>query len=178
MMAENQISLHANHPFIHFDIHVENFYQVCLACAKPLAGFVCFCVRCKMMLHKSCIELPHQIEHPLRSLHPLTLSNSVNDGRGAVFSCKACMNNSRGFAYMCDPCQFYLDTNCACPLLYPLVKSELHKHPLAFSDFKPEYRYFDCDKCSGACVYPSFRCVDCYFNLHPHCLSELPPTVN
>ncbi|CAL5352026.1 unnamed protein product [Camellia sinensis] len=61
------------HPLI-FCNNKENFPCTCYACDLPLVDSIYFCPECSALLHKSCADLPREIEHLLHPHHTLTLN--------------------------------------------------------------------------------------------------------
>lgn len=61
------------HPLI-FCNNKENFPCTCYACDLPLADSIYFCPECSALLHKSCADLPREIEHLLHPHHTLTIN--------------------------------------------------------------------------------------------------------
>lgn len=177
------------HPLISCDVRDKSFghSRPCFACHLPLKDSISFCVSCVIFLHKSCTQLPQQIQHIIHPLHPLTLHDSADHiRRSQPFSCKLCLEKcSSCFSYQCDPCDFKIEARCALQqIMYPMVKSELHNHPLVFSNSRPRPKLdterIKCIKCNQKFEYPFLHCHGCHFYIHAHCLSrksDLPRTV-
>lgn len=98
----------------------------CSACNKLIQTHTAAygCDQCRIYLHKSCVELPRQMQHLLHR-HPLSLGSC--SGR-----CSACEKELCGFTYQCEKpeCGFVLDLDCA--LLQPRVKNKGYKYLLTF----------------------------------------------
>ncbi|CAL5436879.1 unnamed protein product [Camellia sinensis] len=125
----NRFSEPCPHPLILCNNN-RDFNQSCSAYELLLNDSIYVCLICKLLLHKSCAELPKKIKHPLHQIHPLTFR--TNDD-GSPFSCKACLMPCGRFIYHCSKCDHSLDIKCASPVR--TVRSEIHHHSLAFVDF-------------------------------------------
>ncbi|CAL5411548.1 unnamed protein product [Camellia sinensis] len=156
-----------SHPLILCD-NKQKFEICCYACEIPLGDSICFCAQCKVLLHESCADLPHEMKHMFHPMHALTLRYH------RYGKCEACLRHSSGCFYECPQCQWYIDVRCA--LSKPkTMMSKIHPHPLALFN-KPNYDIL-CTTCRQFCVTPFFRCVLCHFDLHIYCISILPPTL-
>ncbi|KAH9718105.1 phorbol-ester/DAG-type domain-containing protein [Citrus sinensis] len=82
----------------------RNDKLICVACEKNIqANHPAYgCHHCEFYLHKSCVELPREIQHPLHR-HPLSLPNPYSE---EYHECDACHKHYYGFSYSC---QDYLD---------------------------------------------------------------------
>ncbi|CAL5420932.1 unnamed protein product [Camellia sinensis] len=163
------------HPLI-FCNNKENFPYTCSACRLPLADSIYFCPECPALLHKSCADLPREIEHLFHPHYTLTLKNDW-DYKDGIPYCQACLHCCLGFFYKCCQCKWYIDVRCAClPESTILRWSKIHHHPLALI-FSTENIRQGCNICKKCFSTPFFRCLLCDFNLHVHCISGLPPTL-
>ncbi|XVF42316.1 hypothetical protein PTKIN_Ptkin01aG0351300 [Pterospermum kingtungense] len=107
-------------PFLHqhyllFD-HYNNQETNCNKCNHQInGGWAYNCETCNFWLHLNCAEeqLPPQISHPLHHQHPLDLHHDA-----ANFVCKACFTLSGGHRYVCNDCNFIIDTLCASQIHY------------------------------------------------------------
>ncbi|XP_047325179.1 uncharacterized protein LOC124928968 [Impatiens glandulifera] len=151
----------------------DKFKVLCSACKLPVENPIYVCLECKLLMHKSCTQLPKSIRHPFHKPHSLLLTRWVgNEGNGFCSVCWDVLDDSIG--YSCDECKFKLDKKCA-----SLVAKtyEFHDHPLVLV---PTLSIFNCHRCEcGKCV-PMLHCIDedCGFNLHLHCIPSLPSVVN
>ncbi|OWM67331.1 uncharacterized protein LOC116207081 [Punica granatum] len=146
--------------------------KTCSACKQYIDGLAYRCSLCigGFVLHKSCAELPVEIEHPFHQVHPLKL---LPKAPADYFYCNACHERSEGFTFCCITCQFYLDVGCASIKL--TLKHPRHEHSLTyFQKSQIPWRCASCGK--GSCI-DVYRCMPCNFILHHDCL-PLPPTVN
>ncbi|ESR61712.1 hypothetical protein CICLE_v10014060mg [Citrus x clementina] len=85
---------------------------VCYACEKLVRGQPTYgCDQCRFYLHKSCAELPRQIQHALHR-HSLILKSHTDEGTKEDRECGACLKKLSGFFYQCDNC-FVIDIDCA-----------------------------------------------------------------
>ncbi|KAH9795391.1 cysteine/Histidine-rich C1 domain family protein [Citrus sinensis] len=170
----NDALVHFDHN--HFLLPLENGTNddvPCYACGKvlmqdqnhPTYG----CDPCRIYLHKTCAQMPRQIQHVLHR-HPLTVT--TNDGeRGRT--CDACQKYLHGHIYKCDSCDFVLDFDCA--TLQSRVVSEGGDPIYAFVE-KLNHTA-KCRKYKFAISEASFQdCLKCNFTLHLM-LSPLPLTI-
>ncbi|KAK9275454.1 hypothetical protein L1049_022721 [Liquidambar formosana] len=156
----------------------EIFWPHCEACwhalSDPTTTPTYGCTQCKYFIHKSCAELPRQIQyHPLHPLHPLTLYPS-NPYESTICRCHACLHTTDGFAFHCAACKFDLDVDCA--FLVPTVKYEGHSHLLALVE-KMHHPNRKCKACYSLCDAFILRCVMCDINFHLRCFPSLPRTI-
>ncbi|KAK9913185.1 hypothetical protein M0R45_037009 [Rubus argutus] len=86
---------------------------VCDGCQDPVFGpsYTCPSRKCCFNLHKSCAELPSEIQHPAHGQHPLFLLNTIQNVKVASF-CNACNIVCR-YRYNCSICDFNLHLKCA-----------------------------------------------------------------
>ena len=142
---------------------LEN-YEICDGCIRPIFPPFYKCAQCSFFLHKSCVELPYNMQHPLH-LHTLTLTSK----RPMLVICDACNLFTNGFTYECKLCCFSLDVSCS---LIPENFTHVgHEHSLILSSTTMD------ESCS-ACNYKMkiFRCTKCEFTLDFGC-ATLPLTV-
>ncbi|KDO64871.1 hypothetical protein CISIN_1g036646mg, partial [Citrus sinensis] len=89
-----------------------NACKACNSAIKSLFNVCCVesygCDFCEFYLHKSCMDLPREIQHPFHLIHTLTL-----DSTDFYSECRACHKHCRGFIYSCYECNFNLDIACA-----------------------------------------------------------------
>ncbi|CAL5359797.1 unnamed protein product [Camellia sinensis] len=167
--------------------------RLLFTCKLLLNDSIYVCLICKLLLHKSCAELPKKIKHPFHQIHPLTLRTKDD---GSPLSCKACLMPCGRLIYHCSKCEHSLHIKYASPVR--IVRSKIHHHSLAFVDFPyprgsnpiGSFNHPDsnCRDCGGNFMTPEFcednfpmpkvyRCVDCNFNIHLKCIPTLPETV-
>ncbi|XP_059654313.1 uncharacterized protein LOC132301037 [Cornus florida] len=153
---------------------------VCSGCEQDLSGSAYNCAKsnCNFYLHKSCFELPKQIQHKSHLEHPLILLSSpaYEDGD---FTCNACFQNGTAFTYNCSTCKF--DLHVGCSSLHETVKREDHEHPLTLMYSSPHKKVnedeneviFVCDVCR--CTVDehcwAYCCNLCDFGTHLHCVT-------
>ncbi|XP_059654312.1 uncharacterized protein LOC132301036 [Cornus florida] len=152
----------------------------CSGCEQDLSGsaYNCSKSKCNFNLHKSCFELPKQIQHKSHLEHPLILLSSpaYEDGE---FTCNACLQNGSAFTYHCSTCKF--DLHVECSSLHETVKREDHEHTLTLL-YSPSYKkvtddgkemIFDCDVCR--CTVDEhcwiYYCELCDFGTHLDCVT-------
>uniref|UniRef100_A0A7N2RAS4 DC1 domain-containing protein n=1 Tax=Quercus lobata TaxID=97700 RepID=A0A7N2RAS4_QUELO len=102
---------------------------------------------CTYGVHKSCAELPQEVQSPFHPQHTLTLKRPRYSRQ---FVCKGCNLLSNGFCYHCNDCDFQLDHplptyGCSQCLLFlhgscfderkfpPEIQHYYHPHPLTLS---------------------------------------------
>jgi hypothetical protein len=157
------------------DEQLEN-KEKCDACVSPISLPFYSCAQCRFFLHKSCVELPRKMLHPLHRhtliLLPETPYHSLYDSRilGCV-QCVACNRTCNGFTYRCDKCKFGLDVHCS--LIPDIINHDGHEHQLILSSAS----YSDkCSSCDSNREGLMFRCAYCEFTLDFKC-ATLPRTI-
>ncbi|KAI8023867.1 40S ribosomal protein S28-2 [Camellia lanceoleosa] len=162
------------HPHPHSLIWCHNEHKFLFSCQvcelRLVDSMFCFCPQCKVLMHKSCADLPQEIEHHiLHSHHKLNLF--YNKG---YQSCKACLGYSFAAFFECSQCQWYIHARCA--LAEPrTIVSEIHFHPLAL--FNMPNSKIVCATCRKKCLTAYLACVPCNFIHHVNCIKILPPTI-
>lgn len=127
------------------------------------------CNECKdLYIHKSCGELAPEIQHPFHPRHPLFLGK-----RSTSVPCRACGHVSHDFNYHCAECEFVMDTRCASKA--PTLSYSGHHHLLTLFEktFHQKGRSRLCACCNTSCHFFFYRCVECDFNVHKSCASNL-----
>lgn len=145
--------------------------RLCNACERSIEGPTAAaygCDLCNYYLHKSCAELPRQIQHRFHE-HDLTLPEPYSR---LEHECNACHKRGYGFTYSCDKCDFHLDLDCVS--LLPSIPSKCHKHKLTLL----EKLYGEPNCKADYCYYTSpnayyLRCLTCNFTIHLWC-SPIP----
>ncbi|KDO70911.1 hypothetical protein CISIN_1g037846mg, partial [Citrus sinensis] len=160
-----------NHPLIFNNDMQTNNHSIdetcCSACGENLsstspAGHY-GCVECKYFLHKTCAELPNEINHFFHPQHPLTLIAEFN----SYNYCNACTDLSDGFFYDCVKCNFCIHSTCSS--LPRVRKFECHQHPITLHINPAEESSIRiCQICNikttPSCV--AYYCTDCNFAAH------------
>ncbi|XVE85804.1 hypothetical protein DITRI_Ditri17bG0120800 [Diplodiscus trichospermus] len=178
-MAQIQHFLH-RHPLVLVEENEEeiNDEVKCSGCLDRLSDPFYRCIVCTFYLHKSCAELPGEIQN---SFHPCPLV--LEDVR---FACNACSGYGNGFSYHCKRCNFDMHVQCT---QRPTMKSEgeevihhyTHWHPLTIVDQKKdlEVRCRICEKqCSDSSDSSAYGCRKCNFFLHNSCMINIPQQIN
>jgi hypothetical protein len=155
---------HEEHPLMLVE-ELEN-EVVCSGCDKSVScGPAYKCSPCKFFLHKSCAELPREIQHhPLHPNHTLLLKAPSKNFR----FCDACLKFcERFFAYDCNSCNFVLDIECAS--IWPAKLDACHQH-----EFVPIFQQiqFTCKLCGEDCstaAQPAHVCRICQHLAHTLC---------
>ncbi|GLT96160.1 hypothetical protein SLE2022_138040 [Rubroshorea leprosula] len=160
----------------------------CSACQERVEGSSYNCSECDFCLHKSCAELPREINHPSHLYHPLILyEKRPMDCSYSVWFCDSCRKVYKSgeelFVYHCSSCDFDLDIRCA--VLINLISGDIprlkhfsHQHSLFF--LKKHYiepQDQSCSACEEPISGPVYCCFDCSFFLHQKCF-ELPLEIN
>ncbi|KAJ7968281.1 Cysteine/Histidine-rich C1 domain family protein [Quillaja saponaria] len=167
------------HPLIFMEMkNDEDFQQVhCFVCRHGfLQGQSTYgCKRCECYAHKSCAELPSEMQHVFHTRHPLVLRS----GQYQKFRCNFCVSLSSSFRYLCKECDFSLCLKCL--YVKPTIHYKSHPHALFFMEriFKETLNCNECDKSIKAFVHEdddyfptqncAYRCKECDFNLHLLC---------
>jgi hypothetical protein len=135
---------HEEHPLMlveEFENDGEN-EVVCSGCKKSVScGPAYKCSQyCIFYLHKSCAELPHEIQHPVHPNHTLLLEAPISDHTHCDACCKVCKGC---FVYMCHSCNFGLDIECV-SASWPTKPDDGHQH-----EFVPIFQqiHFTCELC-------------------------------
>ncbi|GKV34569.1 hypothetical protein SLEP1_g42931 [Rubroshorea leprosula] len=154
----------------------------CSACRERVEGSYYNCSECGFCLHKSCAELPREINHPFHLNHPLILYEKRPESH-PFYRCNSCRKRYKSgeelFVYRCSSCDFDLDLRFALlPNLiagdFPKEKHFSHEHSLFFLKnhyIEPQDR--SCSACEEPISGPVYCCFDCSFFLHEKCF-ELP----
>ncbi|OMO99757.1 Zinc finger, PHD-type [Corchorus olitorius] len=174
--AENKLALGELPAIAYKDpsINISNGNKLwkakCFGCWEPLLDSVYSCLDGGITLHKKCVELPHELNHPFHRQHPLILQFT-----GQFFSCAICEGiRACGFLYRCSPCNFTIHIACLSSSP-PIIQHKHHPHPFTrFSRDSP----FTCDACGrsdkkGGLPY---LCLECNLLLHEKCI-KLPPII-
>ncbi|PKI44633.1 hypothetical protein CRG98_034988 [Punica granatum] len=134
---------------------------------------------CEFFLHKSCAELPPEIQHPSHPQHPLAIISSRE-----YSSCSGCENPiSHEYSYKCRLC-FGVDLHmgCAAATLPPpeaehkdeqeheeeIIQHFAHEHPLA-SFHVNATNWICCEACNWQISGRVYGCRACIFVLHESC---------
>ncbi|KAK9233294.1 hypothetical protein WN943_023543 [Citrus x changshan-huyou] len=124
------------------------------------------CAQCSFYLHKSCAELPSQMQHLLHR-HPLTATPRTQDSK-RYRQCDACQrSSSNGLTYQCRECDFSLDGDCfSLQLRVEFEGGDRDgEHILSFFEKLPHTS--TCQKYRFSTHGASYQhCVKCNFNLH------------
>ncbi|KAL0844882.1 hypothetical protein Bca101_018128 [Brassica carinata] len=121
------------HPSHKHPLHIfkaqEEDEIICSGCELELTGEALKCTKsdCDHFLHKSCFDLPREINHKSHPNHPLTLLHSP-PYEGNAYGCDACGQYGSSFIYHCSKCQY--DVHVGCAFLPDTLESEDHEHML------------------------------------------------
>ncbi|KAL4633513.1 hypothetical protein ACB092_04G127900 [Castanea dentata] len=117
------------HPLV-FNEDERIYSEVCYGCQKPILGCSYSCIKCKWFyLHKSCVEVPRELHHPLHPKHAFILFDKwIYRDDHEYSKCEVCKEFRAEYTYGCSSCNFNIHNRCA-PL--PLtLEFEVHNHPL------------------------------------------------
>ncbi|XVF55998.1 hypothetical protein PTKIN_Ptkin06aG0080900 [Pterospermum kingtungense] len=150
-----------------FQPHTTNTF-ICAGCNLDASGRFYFCSSCNYCLHKTCSQMPRNIDHQVDPKHTLVLLSSPVYAAGS-FKCNACGKLGTGFCYHCKDCQ--LDIHTLCINKPSSVKTSTHPHKLELC-FSPPYRRkkFQCDICKKlGSNHWLYRCGSCKYDVHMNC---------
>lgn len=168
------------HPLILTGTVSETDSSNCYGCGKPVtnldAAYICMDQHCsnKIILHRSCGELPSEIMHPKHSHHPLHLFD-YHRKRGGW--CDLCFHNlGKVLGYQCSSCNLDFCITCEIISIDALLdeKRELRHpchldHPLTL--MRKTSLEFYCDGCGTRDVDLPYICSICEFWIHKSCAS-------
>ncbi|CAA7032013.1 unnamed protein product [Microthlaspi erraticum] len=147
---------------------------ICSGCELDLTAqsFKCTKKDCDYFLHKSCFDLPCEINHKSHPDHSLTLLHSPSYSHQS-YECDACGEYGSSFNYNCSECKY--DVHVGCALIPETVEREDHKHPLALLYNTPrkgreDGEMYVCNVCEedmseNLWVY---YCKECDYGTHVH----------
>ncbi|KAL4636793.1 hypothetical protein ACB092_03G034300 [Castanea dentata] len=106
--------------------------EISFGCSEPVLGPSYSCKECgegSYTNHKSCVELPLGLHHPLHPIHPLILFDQyTNYPREKEKSkCEVYKESRIEYIYRCYHCDFNLQVRCGSFLT---LEAEFHDHPL------------------------------------------------
>ena len=137
------------------------------------------CTKCKYFLHKSCAELPKEIQCPFHSSHGL-LDLLI---RYSERQCELCGKKLKTtFTFECRICRFTICVKC-CPVR-GTFQYDYHEHLLYFADQEMDTWFLgQCNSYDSYCKRPvishcaewyhtsfcGFFCLECDFKVHLLC---------
>jgi len=153
------------------ELNYGNNQVVCYMCDETVLlgapAYKCSVSKCSgFVIHKSCAELSHEINHPQHPDHTLSLRWWRNERCDAC-----CTSHDRSFFYSCYSCDFNLDIKCANRL--PTNPNDCHQH-----EFFPILKrvQFNCEACGEEIENIANLCSICKLLVHKRC-AEIPRTV-
>ncbi|KAF8047941.1 hypothetical protein N665_2755s0004 [Sinapis alba] len=164
-----------NHPFRLFKARDEDEI-ICSGCELDLTGqaFKCTKKDCDYFLHKSCFDLPREINHKSHPDHPITLLYSPPYDHQS-YECDACGEYGTGFTYNCSECKY--DVHVGCAFIPETVEREDHKHPLILLYKIPckDGKMYVCDVCEEEVSENlwTYYCKECDYVTHVHSCAAL-----
>jgi hypothetical protein len=138
---------------------------VCQVCEEPPSGSGYKCSECNFLCHKSCFDLPDEIQHPIHPNHNLTITAPLSSDY--CVACGKCCG--RCFTYWCNrrSCDFQIDIKCSSR--WRVNKDDCHQHA-----YVPIWKniQFTCQACGEegkdtVCLY----CTICQLLIHSNCSS-------
>ncbi|CAL5359800.1 unnamed protein product [Camellia sinensis] len=174
-----------NHPLTPHEEGELKTAVKCSCCDLPISAPFYGCTICNFFIHKSCSELPRELDqlHIFHPIHPLTLL-SRPPRNSTTFKCYACEKSRRGFIYHCSHCQLDLCINCVSlvppsknPDEYHQIQLPTHEHPFILC---PKDEKFDlsCIDCHLPIEEDSlYLCPICILFFHQSC-ADPPPKIN
>ncbi|KAL1079855.1 hypothetical protein V6Z11_D10G247400 [Gossypium hirsutum] len=151
-------------PIISSECHSRELEKAqCFACQKSLLDCVYISPDYGFHLHKKCLELPLEINHPCHRHHSLFLQFN-NDH----LPCQICQETQHeGLVYCCSICKFVLHTGCVSPP--PIIEDpSTHEHPFTRC---LKNLSFNCDACGTLGNYVSYNCLTCSLMVHKKCIT-------
>ncbi|KAG8646892.1 hypothetical protein MANES_09G038700v8 [Manihot esculenta] len=115
-----------SHPLRPVDVKEEE-ELVCSGCELDLSGsaYKCSKSNCEFSLHKSCFELPGELEHNTHSQHLLTLLPSPPK-HDSKFTCDACGDYGTVFTYHANSISMLDVLSCPTPSNMWIMITHLH----------------------------------------------------
>ncbi|XP_061994024.1 uncharacterized protein LOC133711967 [Rosa rugosa] len=148
---------------------------ICDGCQDPILGPSYTCIntyrrrKCCFNLHKSCAELPSEIQHPVHCQHPLFLLNSIQNVKVRCL-CNAC-NQPCIYRYNCSICDFNLHLKCASNW-ENIIGNASHEHQFIVLPMELADLHINCHICgdywNGSAYY---ICSICQLLVHQECAS-------
>ncbi|KAL5549827.1 hypothetical protein UlMin_000003 [Ulmus minor] len=154
------------HPMPVVEIDPQHHIQ-CFACQSLCSGPAYACRACEYFLHKSCADLPREIQqHHDHSFHPLFLPSDNYCHQPKASDDLHHLTNS---VFLCLNCDFKI--HFICGPLPSTIKHECHIHPLILvGSIDANFEEYYCDVCEFQ-RNPRTRvyyCKDCQYIAHPH----------
>ncbi|XP_059460249.1 uncharacterized protein LOC132189523 [Corylus avellana] len=155
---------HNPHDPLKFTEEVKNDGKeevVCFGCQKAVLGpgYKCSTPQCNLLLHKSCFELPSQIQYPFHPNHTLDLVKREKK------LCNACLRNCNAYPfYRCSECDFNLHITCT---THSQINIQDCQHSF-ISNFFNQIQ-FTCQACGEERKELAVLCTICQLLIHIKC---------
>ncbi|KAL7158217.1 hypothetical protein ABFS83_02G127800 [Erythranthe nasuta] len=158
--------------------------KTCSGCEQKLTAgeeaYTCPERDCEFSLHKSCFDLPEELQRNSHHDHKLNLLLEP-PYYSIYYECSACDEKIKGFSFRCDECtRFRLHVKCA--FLPETVDSKAHEHTLVVRHDTPQpadRSGVTCEVCERRIMeeYWSYFCKDCNFVTDLQCAftADAPP---
>ncbi|EOY18286.1 Cysteine/Histidine-rich C1 domain family protein, putative [Theobroma cacao] len=152
-----------NDPLISTENHsVKLKYAHCFVCWTPLLDSSYFSLDYGFCLHKKCVELAFEINHPCHYQHALFLQFNCD-----CLPCEICQETQvRGFVYCCSMCKVALHIDCVSPS--PIIEVSSHEH--SFTRCLRQFSFICC-ACGTPGNYTPYFCPTCSLTVHKSCIS-------
>ncbi|XP_024020315.1 uncharacterized protein LOC21412250 [Morus notabilis] len=154
----------------------------CFVCHLTCSSLTAYgCTKCKHFLHKSCAELPLEIQHSVHPNHGLLTLVVTHD----YFTCSLCEKRDRQTLFFkCHSCSFQLCVKCGTTVKgINSIRYQDHEHLLCFLEENPYTELGPCNGYDAYCRHPVlsnsielshtqcsiFHCLDCDFKVHLLC---------
>ncbi|XP_034225570.1 uncharacterized protein LOC117635348 [Prunus dulcis] len=142
-------------------INIDSGLVFCFGCANPMLYSSNQYPHGNFTLHKSCAELPNEMQHPLHPMYPLGLL-TIGD-----YTCVVCDQHYKDrLAYNCSQCDFNLDLKCASNW-HNIGNYDCHKHK--FTVLLKWRMKFTCDVCGQDGHGIAYLCSNCQLLVHKRC---------
>ena len=158
-MEQQQQLLHfcdSKHPLV----FIPNYKggATCRGCQESIYGPSYRCITCYWYYHhKSCVELPLGLLHPLHPLHPLIIFDKKTSYLEKEKSrCQVCNESRDKYTYWCYHCNFNLHIKCVVLQL----EAQFHNHLLTSMG---KSITFTCDICGKEDKGVPNQCATCCF---------------
>ncbi|XP_040994353.1 uncharacterized protein LOC121240897 [Juglans microcarpa x Juglans regia] len=175
---------------------------VCSGCEESVLGICYKCSVCDFFLHKSCYELPQEIQHPVHPNHscsPKTIRGTNKHMITPSLALVLCIKLRSSYTmYYCQECDYVahllctydkllmdgsVDISVTLDALFEEIRLEeggvvgeikhfSHQHNLCLGDKELEDDKF-CEGCGQLILDSFYKCEQCKFFLHESC-AKLP----
>ena len=153
-------------------VYEKEVSHMCHGCNKPIittlssCNAAYTCGSCEgFFLHKTCAELPIQINHPMHDKHSLTFVPRLS----SMSFCDICKCKWEHFGYRCDICDYDICAICTLDEDRVFYHTSHSDHSL---NLMRREALFDCDACGQKAKDSSYLCNNCDFWIHKSCAAS------